>query len=60
MEHVVEMWNGDGGTVWYNSGTVLVVKWNSDGGTVEQWWWKNGTEIVEECWWNSVVEHCNK
>ena len=37
MEHVVGMWNGDGGTVWYNSGTVLVVKWNSDGGTVEQW-----------------------
>ena len=44
---VVEHWNSDGGTVWWNSGTVIV----------EQSWW---TSVVEQCnskggtaWWNS-------
>ena len=30
---MVEQWNSDGGTVWWNS---VVEKLNSDGGTVEQ------------------------
>ena len=42
---VVEHWNSNGGTVWWNSGTVMEEQcwwnsvgqqWNSDGGTVEQ------------------------
>ena len=37
---MVEEWNSDGGTVWCNTGTVILeqcggrVWWNSDGGTV--------------------------
>ena len=30
---VVEQWNSDGGTVWWNSGTVIV---EQCGGTAEQ------------------------
>ena len=41
----VEQWNSDGGTVWWNTGTVIV---EQCGGTV---WW---TSVVEQ--WNSV---CN-
>ena len=35
---MVEQWNSNGGTVGWNSGTVMVEQswWNSDGGTVEQ------------------------
>ena len=44
---MVEQWNSDGGTVWWNSGAVMVEQcggqWNSEtliveqcGGTVEQ------------------------
>ena len=36
---VVEHWNSDGGTVWWNSEKVMVAQWNSDGGTV----------MVEQC-----------
>ena len=48
---MAEQWNSDGGTVWWNSGTVVVEQcggtvcwnsvveqWNSDGETVEQLW----------------------
>ena len=56
---VVEQWNSDcrtvrlnSGTVWWNSGTVLVEQWNSDGGTVEQCSWNSGTVFMEQ--WNSV------
>ena len=31
---MVEQWNSDGGTVWWNSGTLMV---ELCGGTVEQW-----------------------
>ena len=43
---VVEQWNSVGGTVWWNSGKVMVkqCRWNSDSRTVKQ------------CLWNSVVE----
>ena len=50
---VVEQWNSDGGTVWWNTGTVIVeqcggrVWWKSDGGTV---WWNSGTVL-----WNSAT-----
>ena len=55
---LVEEWNSDGGTVSWNTGTVIVeqcggrVWWNSDGGTV--WWnsgtvlWNSGTGMVEQ------------
>ena len=45
---MVEQWNSDGGTAWWNggtvmvekcycnSGTVMVEKWNSIGGRVKQ------------------------
>ena len=56
----MEQWNSDGGTVWWNSGTVMV---EQCGGTVEQGLWNSETFIVEQCggtveqwWWNSVVE----
>ena len=43
-------WNSDGGTVWWNRGTVLcnsvVEQWNSDGGTV----------LVEQC--GGTLEEC--
>ena len=32
---MVEQWNIDGGTVWWNSRIVMVEQW---GGTVEQSW----------------------
>ena len=55
----MEQCNRDGGTVWWNSGTVeqswwnsVVEQWNSHGGTV---WWNSGTLMVEEC--NEIVEH---
>ena len=54
---MVEEWNSDGGTVWCNTGTVILeqcggrVWWNSDGGTV---WWNSGTVLC-----NSVVEQWN-
>ena len=60
---MVEKWNSDGGTVWWNSGTVIV---EQCGGTVEQCgetaWWNGGTVMVEQCWWNSpkvTVEQWN-
>ena len=34
---VVEQWNSDGGTVWWNNETVMV----------EQCWWNSETVIVE-------------
>ena len=64
---MVEYWNSDGGTVWWNSGTVMEEQfwWNSDGGTV---WlnsgtvlWNSVTVMVEQCWWNSetvIAEQC--
>ena len=64
----MEQRNSDGGTVWWNSGTLMVEqcggtveqswwksvveKWNSQGGTV---WWNSGTVIVEQC--AGTVEH---
>ena len=56
---MVGQWNSDGGTVWWNSGTVMVEQcwwnsvveqWNSDGGRV---WWKI---VVEQC--DGTVEQC--
>ena len=44
----VEQWNSHGGTVWWNSKTVMV---EQCGGKVEQC---GGT--VKQSWWNSVVE----
>ena len=53
----VEQWNSDGGTVWWNSGTLMVEECNETvktvmveqcGGTFEQSWWNS---VVE--WWNS-------
>ena len=56
-------WNSDcrtvrlnSGTVWWNSGTVLVEQWNSDGGTVEQCSWNSGTVFVEQCYGTVLVE----
>ena len=43
---MVEHWNSDGETVWWNSGTVME----------EQCWWNS---VVEQWWWNSVVEQWN-
>ena len=45
------------GTMWWNSGTVMV---EQCGGTVEQSWWNS---VVEQCGgqWNSgtlIVEQC--
>ena len=52
---LVKQWNSDSGTVWWNSGRVMV----------EQCWWNSETVIVEQCggtleqlWWTSVVEQC--
>ena len=52
---MVEQWNSDGGTAWWNGGRVMV----------EECWWKSGTVMVEQwnsvgraVWWNSVVEEC--
>ena len=41
----MEQWDSNGGTVWWNSGTL-----------VEQC---GGTVTVEQSWWNSVVEKWN-
>ena len=62
---LVEQWNSESGTLWWNSGTVMVEQgwWNSDGRTVR--WnsvveeWNSDVGTVEECWWNSVVEEWN-
>ena len=50
---MVEQWNSDGGTVWWNSVTLMVEQCDE---TVK-------TVMVEKCggtfeksWWNSVVE----
>ena len=45
-----QWWNSEGGTAWWNSGTVLVEEWNSVGGTVvvEQCNSVGGTLIVEK------------
>ena len=52
-----EQWNINSGTVWWNSGTVMV-EWNGVveqcGGTIEQSWWNSGTLVVEQC--NETVE----
>ena len=60
---MVEQWNSHGGTVWCNSGTVMVEQCCV---TIEQSWWNNGTLVVEQCnetveqsWWNIVVEQWN-
>ena len=58
---MVEQWN-IGGTVWWNSRTVMV---EQCGGKVEQSWWNSvvekwnshgGTLMVEQC--NEIVEQC--
>ena len=59
---IVEQWNSNGETVWWNSSTVMVEQWNSEKETVlvEMC---GGTVMVEECggrlWWNSVMEQWN-
>ena len=54
--NVVEQWNSHGGTVWWNSGTVMV---EQRGGTVEQSWWNSeldsGKVMVEHC--GGTVQH---
>ena len=40
---MVEQWQGDNGTVWWNSETMLVEQWNSVGETVAQY------VMVEQC-----------
>ena len=47
----MEQWNSVGGTVWWNSGTVLE---EQCGGTVEQCWRNRGTVLVKQ--WNSDGE----
>ena len=57
-------WNNVGGTLRWNSGTVLV---EQCGGLVEQCWrnsvveqWNSVGGIGEQCWWNSgTVEQWN-
>ena len=53
---MLELWNSDGGTAWWNSGTVMVKQWNSVTVIVEQWksdggavWWDSEAVIVEQC-----------
>ena len=43
-----EQWDGDGGTVWWYSGTLLI---KQRSGTVEKRWWNSvsGTVMVEQC-----------
>ena len=60
---MVEHWNSDGGTVWWNSEKVMVEQWNSNCNTV--WWnsaivkvelsWKSGTVMVNKCGWLAVM-----
>ena len=54
---IVEQWNSNGETVWWNSATVNVEQWNSEKETVlvEMC---GGTVMVKK-WWNSVVEQWN-
>ena len=63
----MKQWNSIGGTVWWNSKTVMV---EQCGGTVEQSWWNSKVEqwnskveqcggTVEQSWWDSVVEQWN-
>ena len=33
---LVEQWNSESGTVWWNNEIVMVEQWNSVGGIVEQ------------------------
>ena len=56
---MVEQWNSNCGTVWWNSATVMVEQCGgtSHGTTV---WWSSGTLMVKQCaekveqsWWNS-------
>ena len=58
----MEQWNSDGGTLWWNSGTLMV---EQCGGTVEQSWWNSVVEKRNShggtVWWNSgtvMVEQC--
>ena len=53
----MEQWNSDGGTVWWNSGTLMVEECNEKVKTVlvEQCGGK-----VEQSWWHSVVEQWNR
>ena len=44
---MVEQWNSDGRTVWWNSGTVMV----------EQWW-NSGRVFVDQCGGTLIVEQC--
>ena len=59
-DSVVEKWNSQGGTVWWNSGTLMVEQCKEIveqcRGTVEQSWWDS---MVEQSWWDSVVEQWN-
>ena len=60
---MVEQWNSDGGTAWWNDGTLMVEQcwWNSGTMMVEEWNSVGGTVMVEQCWWNSetvIVEQC--
>ena len=59
----MKQWNSNGGTVSWNSGTVMV---QQCGGTIEQSWWNCGTLVVEQgnetvkqSWWNIMVEQWN-
>ena len=72
----MEQWNSDGGTVWWNSGTLMVEECNETvktvmveqcGGTFEQSWWNSVVEqwnshggTVEQSWWHSVMEQWNR
>ena len=51
---IVEQWNGDGETAWWNSGIVMEEQcwWNGVGGTVL---WNSGTVLVEQGWCNSEI-----
>ena len=49
----MEQWNSHGGTLWWNSGTLV----EQCGGTVEQSWWNSVVEKWNShggtVWWNS-------
>ena len=61
----MEQWHSDGGTVWWNSGKVIV---EQCGGKEKQCWLNSGTVLVEKwhsnggtVWWNNetvIVEQC--
>ena len=58
---MVDHWNSDGGTEWWNSGKVrveqccrnggrvIVEQSNGVNGTVKQFSWNSGTVMVEQC-----------